>query len=97
MLMFQWPFIISIIDDRPIPSLCGRGSCGWTNLNHQKCCWVQYGSESCFELLNWVNFASTLSLTVDRMYTTTLPLYTNIVPPLCLLFLLSACPQTDTV
>ena len=24
------------------------------NLNHQKCCWAQYGSDSCHELLNWV-------------------------------------------
>ena len=25
------------------------------NLNHQKCCWVQYGSENCHELLGWVS------------------------------------------
>ena len=25
------------------------------NLNHQKCCWFQYGSDSCHELLNWVS------------------------------------------
>ena len=25
------------------------------NLNHRKCCWVQYGSDSCHELLNWVS------------------------------------------
>ena len=25
------------------------------NLNHQKCCWVQYGSDSCHELLDWVS------------------------------------------
>ena len=24
------------------------------SLNHRKCCWVQYGSDSCHELLNWV-------------------------------------------
>ena len=24
------------------------------NLNHRKCCWVQYGSESCQSLLDWV-------------------------------------------
>ena len=24
------------------------------NLNHRKCCWVQYGSDSCHELLKWV-------------------------------------------
>ena len=24
------------------------------NLNHQKCCWVQYGNDSCQELLEWV-------------------------------------------
>ena len=24
------------------------------NLNHRKCCWVQYGSESCQSLLEWV-------------------------------------------
>ena len=24
------------------------------NLNHRKCCWVQYGNDSCHELLNWV-------------------------------------------
>ena len=23
------------------------------NLNHRKCCWVQYGNDSCHELLNW--------------------------------------------
>ena len=23
-------------------------------LDHRKCCWVQYGSDSCHELLNWV-------------------------------------------
>ena len=25
------------------------------NLNHQKCCWVHYGSDSCHELLDWVS------------------------------------------
>ena len=25
------------------------------NLNHRKCCWVQYGSDNCHELLNWVS------------------------------------------
>ena len=25
------------------------------NLNHRKCCWVQYGSDSCHELLDWVS------------------------------------------
>ena len=25
------------------------------NLNHRKCCWVQYGSESCQSLLDWVS------------------------------------------
>ena len=25
------------------------------NLNHRKCCWVQYGSVSCHELLDWVS------------------------------------------
>ena len=24
------------------------------NVNHRKCCWVQYGSESCQSLLDWV-------------------------------------------
>ena len=24
------------------------------SLTHRKCCWVQYGSDSCHELLNWV-------------------------------------------
>ena len=24
------------------------------NLNHRKCCWVQYGSESCQSLFDWV-------------------------------------------
>ena len=24
------------------------------NLNHRNCCWLQCGSESCYELLNWV-------------------------------------------
>ena len=24
------------------------------NLNHRKCCWVQYGSESCQSRLDWV-------------------------------------------
>ena len=26
------------------------------NLNHPKCCWVQYGSESCQSLLDWEEF-----------------------------------------
>ena len=25
------------------------------NLNHRKCCWVQYGTDSCRELLDWVS------------------------------------------
>ena len=25
------------------------------NLNHRKCCWVQYGNDSCHELLEWVS------------------------------------------
>ena len=25
------------------------------NLNHRKCCWVQYGSDSCQDLLDWVS------------------------------------------
>ena len=25
------------------------------NLNHRKCCWVQCGSDSCHELLDWVS------------------------------------------
>ena len=25
------------------------------NLNHRKCCWVQYVSESCHVLLDWVS------------------------------------------
>ena len=24
------------------------------NLNHRKCCWVQYGSDRCHELFNWI-------------------------------------------
>ena len=28
---------------------------GGLNLNHRKCCWVQYDSESCLSLLGWVD------------------------------------------
>ena len=27
----------------------------WLNLNYRKCCWVQYGSDCCHELLDWVS------------------------------------------
>ena len=42
------------------------------NLNHRRCCWVQYGSERCESLLNWLsdNFEDFREMKVSSMPST---------------------------